>query len=136
SNPAKGRRAEVTAAAGGTFFHRTSQGGIPVVQTSGDAPAWVLSADMISLMDLILTPFGELIALVFRLWLLFRATLATRDSCGLIRVEFPSFGGGQVNSQMMKFGAILALVAMVSFSIWPLWHWLSVKSASAALQAR
>jgi len=41
-----------------------------------------------------------------------------------------------MNSQMMKFGAILALVAMVSFSIWPLWKWLSVKSASAALQAR
>lgn len=36
----------------------------------------------------------------------------------------------------MKFGAILALVAMASFSAWPLWHYLSIRSASAALQAR
>jgi predicted negative regulator of RcsB-dependent stress response len=41
-----------------------------------------------------------------------------------------------LNRQMMKFGAILGLVAMVSFSIWPLWQWLSIRAASAALQAR
>jgi hypothetical protein len=44
--------------------------------------------------------------------------------------------GAAVNSQMMKFGAILCLVAMVSFLVWPVWTWLSVRSATAALQAR
>jgi hypothetical protein len=41
-----------------------------------------------------------------------------------------------VSGQTKRFGAILCLVAIVSFSVWPLWKWLSVKSASAALQAR
>lgn len=36
----------------------------------------------------------------------------------------------------MKSGAVLAIVAMVSFSIWPFWQWLSVKKANAALQER
>jgi hypothetical protein len=37
---------------------------------------------------------------------------------------------------MMKFSAILCLVAVISFSAWPLWKWLHVKHASAALEAR
>lgn len=41
-----------------------------------------------------------------------------------------------MNRQMMKFGAILCLVAMVSFSIWPVWKYLSVRSANAELQRR
>jgi predicted negative regulator of RcsB-dependent stress response len=41
-----------------------------------------------------------------------------------------------MNRQMMTFGAILAVVAMVSFSLWPLWQWFSVKAATAELQAR
>lgn len=45
-------------------------------------------------------------------------------------------GGHQVNRQMMTFTAILALVAMVSFSAWPLWGWLNMKKANAALIAR
>jgi hypothetical protein len=45
-------------------------------------------------------------------------------------------GRRNVNSQMMKFSAILCLVAVISFSAWPLWKWLSVKHASAALEAR
>lgn len=36
----------------------------------------------------------------------------------------------------MKFGAILALVAIVSFCAWPLWDYLTVRAANAALQAR
>jgi hypothetical protein len=37
---------------------------------------------------------------------------------------------------MIKFGAILCLVAIVSFSAWPVWKGLSAKRASAALEAR
>jgi hypothetical protein len=35
-----------------------------------------------------------------------------------------------------RFFVILALVAIVSFTAWPFWRWLSVKTASAALQAK
>lgn len=38
-----------------------------------------------------------------------------------------------MSRQTKLFGAILCLVAMVSFSLWPLWKWLSVKSANAVL---
>ena len=41
-----------------------------------------------------------------------------------------------MSRQSKQFGIILCLVAIVSFSIWPLWKWLSVKSANAALQER
>ena len=41
-----------------------------------------------------------------------------------------------MNRQMMTFGAVLCLVAMVSFSLWPMWEWLSVKNADRALQER
>jgi hypothetical protein len=42
----------------------------------------------------------------------------------------------KVNKQMMKFGAILCLVAIVSFSAWPAWKWLTIKKANPALVAR
>jgi uncharacterized membrane protein len=41
-----------------------------------------------------------------------------------------------MNGSLMKSGAVLALVAIVSFSLWPLWEWISVKQANAELQAR
>lgn len=41
-----------------------------------------------------------------------------------------------MNRQTMKFGAILCLVAMASFSIWPVWQYLYMKSASAELKRR
>ncbi len=41
-----------------------------------------------------------------------------------------------MNRQKMQFGAILCLVAIVSFSAWPLWEWLSVRAANASLQQR
>jgi hypothetical protein len=41
-----------------------------------------------------------------------------------------------VSRQSKQFGVILCLVAIVSFSMWPFWKWLSVKSANAALQER
>lgn len=41
-----------------------------------------------------------------------------------------------MNRQMMTFVGSLALVAMVSFSLWPLWQWISVKQANAAAQER
>jgi hypothetical protein len=41
-----------------------------------------------------------------------------------------------VTGQTKRFGAILCLVAVVSFSLWPLWQWISIKKASAALQER
>jgi hypothetical protein len=57
------------------YFLKSPQAGIPVIQTSGaEAPHWVSSVDMVSLMALILMVFAELIVLVFSLWLLFRTT--------------------------------------------------------------
>lgn len=41
-----------------------------------------------------------------------------------------------MSRQTVQFGAILCLVAIVSFSLLPLWEWLNFKSASAALQER
>jgi hypothetical protein len=41
-----------------------------------------------------------------------------------------------MSRQTKQFGIVLCLVAIVSFSLWPLWEWLSRKSASAALQER
>jgi hypothetical protein len=62
------------------YFLKAPQGGIPVVQTGGaEAPHWVSSVDMVSLMALILTLFAELIVLVFSLWLLFRTTLGSPE---------------------------------------------------------
>lgn len=60
------------------YFLRAPQAGVPVIQTAGGAPAsWVSAVDVMSLMALILTMFGELLVLVFSLWLLFRTVIAT-----------------------------------------------------------
>lgn len=40
-----------------------------------------------------------------------------------------------MNPQHTKFVAILALVAMVSFSIWPFWMWLNAKTVTAERRA-
>jgi hypothetical protein len=61
------------------FFLRAPQGGIPVVQTSGNTPYWVSTMDMVSLMAAILTLFAELLVLVFSLWLLFQTTLGSPE---------------------------------------------------------
>jgi hypothetical protein len=62
------------------YFLKAPQAGIPVIQTSGaEAVHWVSSVDMVSLIALILTLFGQLIVLVFSLWLLFRATLGSSE---------------------------------------------------------
>jgi hypothetical protein len=58
------------------YFLKSPQAGIPVIQTSGaEAPHWVSSVDMVSLMALILTACAELVVLALSLWLLFRSTL-------------------------------------------------------------
>jgi hypothetical protein len=62
------------------FFLRAPQGGIPVIQTSGDAPYFVSSVDMVSLMALVLTLLAELIVLVLSLWLLFRTTFGSPEA--------------------------------------------------------
>lgn len=62
------------------YFLKAPQAGIPVIQTSGaEAPYFVSSVDMVSLMALILTLFAELIVLIFSLWLLFRTTLGSPE---------------------------------------------------------
>jgi hypothetical protein len=62
------------------YFLKSPQAGIPVIQTSGaEAPHWVSSVDMVSLMALILTVCSELIVLVFSLWLLFRSTMGSPE---------------------------------------------------------
>jgi hypothetical protein len=62
------------------YFLKSPQAGIPVIQTSGTAAEhWVSSVDMLSLMALILLLFGELMALVFSLWLLFRTTVGSPE---------------------------------------------------------
>jgi hypothetical protein len=61
------------------IFLRAQQGGILTVQTGPEAPYWVSSVDMGSLMALILTLFAELIVLVFSLWLLFRTTFGSPE---------------------------------------------------------
>jgi hypothetical protein len=68
-------------------FLKVPQGGIPMIQTSGAEEMYGVSAvDMVSLIALILTLFAEVIVLVFSLWLLFRATVGSR--------EFPRATGG------------------------------------------
>jgi Protein of unknown function (DUF3611) len=57
------------------YFLRAPQAGVPAIQTTaGGQASWVSAADMMNLMALIFTMFGELTVLAFSLWLLFRAT--------------------------------------------------------------
>jgi hypothetical protein len=47
-----------------------------------------------------------------------------------------AWGEKNVDRKIMQFAAILCLVAIVSFSAWPLWKRVSLKRANAALEAR
>ena len=68
------------------YFLRAPQAGVPVIQTTGGGQAsWVSAADIMHLMALVVTTFGEFTVLVFSLWLLFRTTLPS--------AEYPHAGG-------------------------------------------
>lgn len=41
-----------------------------------------------------------------------------------------------MSRQLTTFGAILCLVAIVSFAAWPFWQWLWLKEATAETQRR
>jgi hypothetical protein len=57
------------------YFMKSPQAGIPVIQTGGATSThWVSTIDIVSLMNLVLFLFAELIVLVFSLWLLYRTT--------------------------------------------------------------
>jgi hypothetical protein len=67
------------------YFLRAPQAGVPVIQTAGRGQeSWVSAADMMNLLALTLTLFGELTVLVFSIWLLFRSMIAS--------AEFPHAG--------------------------------------------
>jgi hypothetical protein len=60
------------------YFLRAPQAGVPVIQTSaGGPPSWVSTSDIMSLLALNVIMFGELIVLIFSLWLLFRTAIGT-----------------------------------------------------------
>jgi len=61
------------------YFLRAPQAGVPVIQTTGGPASWVSAVDIVSLMALILTLFGEVIVLALSLWLLFRTTMASAE---------------------------------------------------------
>lgn len=66
-----------------SYFLRAPQAGVPVIQTTGAGQAsWVSAMDIVSLLTLILVTLGELIVLIFSLWLLFRTTLASAEPVG------------------------------------------------------
>ena len=68
------------------YFLRAPQAGVPAVQTTGGGQAsWVSAVDMMHLMALVVTTFGEFTVLAFSLWLLFRTTLPS--------AEYPHAGG-------------------------------------------
>ena len=70
------------------YFLRAPQAGVPVIQTTGGGQAsWVSAADIMHLMALVVTTFGEFTVLVFSLWLLFRTTLPS--------AEYPHAGGDE-----------------------------------------
>ena len=61
-------------------FLRAPQAGVPVIQTTGGgAASWVSAADIMSLMALIVTMFGEFTVLAFSLRLLFRTTIPSEE---------------------------------------------------------
>jgi len=61
------------------YFLRAPQAGVPVIQTTGGPASWVSAVDIVSLMALIVTLFGEVIVLALSLWLLFRTTIASAE---------------------------------------------------------
>jgi hypothetical protein len=62
-----------------SYFLRAPQAGIPVVQTTGGPASWVSTADILSLMALLLTMFVEVAVLIIGLWLLLRTTIASAE---------------------------------------------------------
>jgi hypothetical protein len=67
------------------YFLRAPQAGVPAIQTTGGGQAsWVSAADMMNLLALTISLFGELTILVFSIWLLFRSMMAS--------AEFPHAG--------------------------------------------
>ena len=62
------------------YFLRAPQAGVPAVQTTGGGQAsWVSAADMMNLLALTVSLFGELTILVFSIWLLFRSMMASAE---------------------------------------------------------
>src|SRR6516162_10897650 len=62
------------------YFLRAPQAGVPAVQTTGGGQAsWVSAADMMNLLALTISLFGELTVLVFSIWLLFRSMMASAE---------------------------------------------------------
>jgi Protein of unknown function (DUF3611) len=67
------------------YFLRAPQVGVPVIQkTGGGQESWVSAADIMALMALNVTLFGEFIVLIFSIWLLFRSMIPS--------AEFPDAG--------------------------------------------
>jgi hypothetical protein len=61
------------------YFLRAPQAGVPVIQTGGATSSWVSAVDIMSLLALIVIMFGELVVLMFSLWLLFRTVIDTTE---------------------------------------------------------
>ena len=62
------------------YFLRAPQAGVPVIQTTGGGrESWVSAADIMNLLALTLSLFGELTVLVFSIWLLFRSMVASAE---------------------------------------------------------
>jgi Protein of unknown function (DUF3611) len=62
------------------YFLRAPQAGVPVIQTTGGGKeSWISAADIINLLAITLTLFGELTVLVFSIWLLFRSMMASAE---------------------------------------------------------
>jgi len=77
------------------YFLRAPQAGVPVIQTTGGGQAsWVSAADIMHLMALVVTTFGEFTVLAFSLWLLFRTTLPSAEypNAGSMRESLPQVG--------------------------------------------
>jgi hypothetical protein len=62
------------------YFLRAPQAGVPVIQTTGGGKeSWISAADIMNLLALTLSLFGELTVLVFSIWLLFRSMMASAE---------------------------------------------------------
>ena len=62
------------------YFLRAPQAGVPVIQTTGGGKeSWISAADIINLLAITLTLFGELTVLVFSIWLLIRSMMASAE---------------------------------------------------------
>jgi hypothetical protein len=62
------------------YFLRAPQVGVPIIQkTGGGQKSWVSATDMMNLLALNVTLFGELTILMFGFWLLFPSTIASAE---------------------------------------------------------